>query len=141
MMETVIVVLIITVGGLPWVAAPLLIVCFTRYWLSVRWFRPHPRRGRSAALFFLAAVVCLIVFNVFIDNIQRQKPPVISAVFEEVVCWSCFLISLVAVSVSLALFSKAKTRTIFADCCVIIFGSLAIYIILFWNLFLTTAVI
>lgn len=140
-MEVFLTLLVITVGGLPWVAAPLFIVCSTRYWLSGRWFRPHPRRGGTAAFFFLAAVVCLIVFNVFIDNIQRQNPPIISATFEEIVCWSCFLISLVAASVSLALFSKVKRRSIFVDCSVITFGSLAIYIILFWNLFLTTAVI
>ena len=140
-METVLIVLSITVGGLPWVAAPLLIVCFTRYWLSGRWFRPPPRPGGSAALFFFAAVVCLIAFNVFIDNIQHRKPPIISAYFQEIVCWSGFWGSIVAASVSLALFSTWKYRSLFFDCCIIVFGSLAIYIIYFWNLFLAAAVI
>ena len=140
-METVIVVLIITVGGLPWVAAPLLIVCFTRYWLSGRSYRPHAARQASAAYFSIGAVLCLIVFNVFIVGIQHRKPPIINATFDEIACWSNYLVSFITASVSLSLFSKVKNRPIIVDCAIILFGSLIIYVIFFWNFFLTAGVI
>ena len=141
MMETVIVVLIITVGGLPWVAAPLLIVCFTRDWLSGRSYRPHGAREASAAYLSIGAVLCLIGFNVFIGGVQHRKPPIISATFDEIACWSMYLMSFISASVSLSLFSKAKNRSIIVDCAIVLFGSLIVYLIFFWNFFLTAGVI